>query len=94
MSNYQDVLLLQLCLNPREECFFGECEQCPKENFLEKLLNSIFEKKKISQIKQWISQPRSTLEAVQISSKEFVKFFCKSSTAFLFHSFIMTQQTT
>lgn len=94
VCNYHDVLLLSLCTNRNEQCFFRECPVCTKSKVFEEMLEEIFRKHEIQNInhKQWVSTPRAALETVQVSSTEFVHNFCKLREAYLKHSFIATEQ--
>ena len=68
VTNYQNVLLLSLCSNPKDECFFGKCQSCRENNILINVMKEVFQSHGISEVsyKHWVSQPRATLETLKI----------------------------
>lgn len=45
IEHYEDILLILVCENPREECFFGQCKNCPKNEKLSNMISEIMKKK-------------------------------------------------
>ena len=50
VSHYEDILLHFLCENPREECFFGQCENCPTNDQMSKKISAVFKKNGVKNI--------------------------------------------
>ena len=94
VSNSQDILLLLLCSNPSAECYFGQCQECPKTKILDNRMRDVFQKNDIKQIcyKQWVSQPKTTLQKASVRTQTFIQDFTKFGEKFLTHSFIASQQ--
>ncbi|XP_036335252.1 uncharacterized protein LOC118745729 [Rhagoletis pomonella] len=92
--NYEDVIMLSLCPNPKEECFFNMCKECSISKTLEGLISAIFQKYEINEVtyKNWNSQPRTTLKTICISTETFIQNYCLASETFLMHSFIAKEQ--
>ena len=93
VSNSQDILLLLLCSNPSAECFFGQCQECPKTKILDDRTREVFKKNDIKQIcyEQWVSQPKTTLQKASVPTKTSIQDFTKFGKTFLTHSFIASR---
>ena len=80
VSNFEDIVLLMICPSPTEQCFFGQCKACPEVGVLKNLILDILRKNDVKEIshKNWVSQPKTELKNVVLSSIEFIEIFCKS----------------
>ena len=83
-----------VCKNPSEECFRTTCKSCPGIDGLYDYLDDIFQDTEATQIifKQWINEPRCTLDTLTKSIEEFKDYFCDSIENLLTHDFICKEQ--
>ena len=84
-----------LCETPQENCYFGRCERCPNKVKFEEILEKLFEESNVLSItyKQWISNPKTTLETMVKSTEEFIPYLCEELCKLMPHAFIATQQS-
>lgn len=94
VSSYKDCMQMIICEDPTEECFFANCKQCPGTCGLRNMLEKIFDDKteEIS-FKQWVLQPRATLETFVKDPIEFIDCFCDKVQEILPHAFVATKQS-
>lgn len=94
LPSYKECIKLIVCDESHEECYFTSCNQCPGVEKLKLYLEEIFENstEKI-QYKQWVLQPRATLESLTNDACEFVETFCEKVSEILPHAFIAAKQS-
>lgn len=94
ICHYSHCLAFLQCNPPQELCFFGKCDNCPKEEKLVHLLNNAFDRKGVDEIefKEWVSTDRSTLQTQKLVVEEFIQLFYEKLKVLLQHDFIAKRQ--
>ena len=94
VEHSEDIVSKILCDAPQPDCYLEKCKKCPGSAALRNLLLEVFEKHQVNNVsyKKWVSQPRTSLEIIQQSTKEFVTDFVQSAGPFMRHVFISKEQ--
>lgn len=93
--HYTNCFDIILCTNPSSDCYLSKCNNCPKIDVLQNVLETIFDENNLENItyKYWVSSPRCSLETIIKSSAEFVEIFCDHIKNLLPHDFIAKEQS-
>lgn len=83
-----------ICIVSHEDCYFGNCRNCPGSQVLYNLLIDLLEENDIENVtyKHWVTKPHTSLETAIQSTTKFVEEFCSKIKVLLPHSFIAKKQ--
>ncbi|GBN96229.1 hypothetical protein AVEN_174177-1 [Araneus ventricosus] len=88
------IMELYVCSIENQKCMFGECSQCPKENFRNEIEKfEAFQNADEIIYKRWISTDRSTLITQVESTEEFLDSFVGCMPNLTKHHFIAKSQS-
>lgn len=95
LTTYSDCVNAIICENPKTECYFNTCLNCPGIDNIKQLIFTEMDNHAIDEIryKQWVSTPKVTLETTLKNASDFVDDFCDKLVGLLPHNFIAKEQS-
>lgn len=95
IKSYKDFLQQITCENPSENCFLGECDECPSIADFSQYILQLLEEKNIHhvQFSAWAGTDRSTLQTQIIPTAEFIEELSNKFLLLKPHSFLAKQQS-
>lgn len=93
-TSYHDCLKYMICDEPTDDCYFGNCSECPGAQHLIDELEKIFEANYIDEItyRQWTHVDRTTLQVMLSPTDEYLPKLKISLEKLLLHSFLVIRQ--
>lgn len=94
LENYHDCIEATVCANAHDECYLGECLDCPNMSGLRKHLLECFERKNILQIEyeSWLQTDRCTIASKSVSIYEYMDILGDKLMKFKTHDFLARKQ--
>ncbi|KAK0169394.1 hypothetical protein PV328_012113 [Microctonus aethiopoides] len=94
LSSPRDCMNISICQLPTNDCYFGECTNCPGSTKLRSILENLFTDNFLDEVtyNQWTQVDRCSLETILKSTDDFIDLFVESIPKLLQHDFIAQQQ--
>ncbi|KYN21878.1 hypothetical protein ALC57_05740 [Trachymyrmex cornetzi] len=95
IKNYKDVLRQITCEHPSENCYLGDCDECPSIANVCRYLLQLLDENNVHhvQFSAWAGTDRSTLQTRIVPTAEFVEEFSTKFQLLKPHSFLSKQQS-
>ncbi|KAK3920100.1 ARL14 effector protein [Frankliniella fusca] len=94
IRSFEDCFSLMLCDSRTDDCYFGNCMECPKIEVLQEKLQLIFDLNMVENIqyKEWVSVDRANLNTLEQEADDFIDTFIERLKKLAEHDFITRKQ--
>jgi hypothetical protein len=94
ITSIEDLVQMLMCCDATDDCYVGECTECPRMENLEEALKDLYFNSNVSQVsfKCWDTAAKCELKSKTLTVDDFVSEILSDLVKFAKHAFLATKQ--